>query len=151
MPIIGPTCKCLRAFVARRFLAKCGSNINIERGATFSRRCSIGNNSGIGINAKLVGPVEIGDNVMMGPDVVILTRNHKIDDINLPMNQQGGDIEKKVVIKSDVWIGTRAILLPGITIGQGAVIGAGAVVTKNVPEYAIVGGCPARIIRYRND
>jgi acetyltransferase-like isoleucine patch superfamily enzyme len=59
--------------------------------------------------------------------------------------------DRDVVISDDVWIGTRAIILHGVTIGRGAVVAGGAVVTKNVPPYAIVGGIPARVLRYRWD
>ena len=64
------------------------------------------------------------------------------------MIAQGGTVVQ-VTIGDDVWIGTRAIILPGVTIGNGVIIGAGAVVTKDVPDYAIVGGVPARVIRFR--
>ena len=87
---------------------------------------------------------------MMGPDVVILTHTHKIADITIPMGLQGSEV-KPVTIGNDVWIGMRSIIMPGVTIGNGVVIGAGAVVTKDVPDYAVVGGVPAKIIRLRNE
>ena len=86
----------------------------------------------------------------MGPDVVILTHTHKISDIAIPMEQQGMEI-RPVTIGNDVWIGMRSIIMPGVTIGSGVIIGAGAVVTKDVPDYAVVGGVPAKIIRFRNE
>jgi maltose O-acetyltransferase len=67
------------------------------------------------------------------------------------MRQQGRADLKSVVIEDDVWIGTRAIILPGVTVHHGSIIAAGAVVTKDVPEYAIVGGNPAKVIKYRNE
>lgn len=85
---------------------------------------------------------------MMGPDVVILTHTHNIDRIDIPMEQQGSRIAK-VSIGNDVWIGMRSIIMPGVTIGNGVVIGAGAIVTNDVPDYAIVGGVPVRIIKFR--
>ena len=85
---------------------------------------------------------------MMGPNVTILTHTHIIDRTDIPMGQQGMRIAE-VVIGNDVWIGMRVIIMPGIKIGDGAVIGAGAVVTKDVPDFAIVGGVPAKIIKYR--
>ena len=128
----------------------CGKNVNIERGANFSMGggISIGSGSGLGINCVVHGPLSIGNNVMMGPDVVILTHTHNIDRIDIPMGQQGSRVAK-VSIGNDVWIGMRSIIMPGVAIGSGAVIGAGAVVTKDVPDYAIVGGVPARIIKFR--
>lgn len=73
-----------------------------------------------------------------------------MDDISRPMNQQGIESVRPVIIDDDVWIGSRAIILPGVHIYRGGVIAAGAVVTQDDPEYAIVGGVPARVIRYRN-
>ena len=85
---------------------------------------------------------------MMGPDVTILTQTHNIERIDIPMGQQGMRVSE-VVIGNDVWIGMRAIIMPGVKVGNGAVIGTGAVVTKDVPDYAVVGGVPAKIIRFR--
>ena len=76
-------------------------------------------------------------------------RNHAFDRTDIPMNQQGFTPEKPIVIEDDVWIGARVIILPGVHIGTGAVVGAGAVVTKDVPDYAVVGGNPARILKMR--
>lgn len=131
--------------------AECGRNVNIESKAEIGsgRYLYIGDYSGIGQNCR-VGHVRIGSHVMMAPDVVILARNHSFDDLTRPMREQGYSEPQMVTIEDDVWIGTRAIIMPGLHIGKGAIIGAGAVVTKNVPEYAIVAGNPARIIRYRN-
>lgn len=142
----------LRSAVGKHLFDTCGSNINIEKGADFGsgKGIIIGDNSGLGINCKVRGPLEIGCNVMMGPDVVIMTNSHNFDRIDIPMNAQGSAVPQRVRIGNDVWIGTRVIILPGVTIGNGVIIGAGAVVTKNIPDMAIVGGCPAKIIRFRN-
>jgi maltose O-acetyltransferase len=128
-----------------------GTQVNIERGAYFGtgEQMSIGDHSGIGVNCQVVGPITIGRDVMMGPDVIILTQNHETRDLSRPMRGQGALPRKPVVIHDDVWIGTRVIILPGVTIGRGAIIGAGAVVTRDVPPFAIVGGNPARVIKYR--
>lgn len=85
----------------------------------------------------------------MGPDCIALTQNHAFDRVDIPMIQQGLQEEKKINIGNDVWIGQRVIILPGVTIGDGAIIGAGSVVTKNVNDYDIVAGNPARVIRNR--
>ena len=104
------------------------------------------------VSAKIRGPLHIGSDVMMGPDVIILTSTHEISRTDIPMREQGGGTGKEdrtVVIGDDVWIGTRVIILPGVKIGSGAVIAAGAVVSRNVPDFAIVGGIPARVIKMR--
>lgn len=142
----------LRYYSAKQLFDRCGTNVNVERGADFGTGSgiSIGSNSGIGINAHLRGPLEIGNDVMMGPDVIILTHNHSFDDLSMPMWKQGSST-KKVTIGNDVWIGTRVIILSGIKIGNGVIVAAGSIVTKDIPDFAIVGGNPARIIKYRSD
>ena len=142
--------KAIRAFFAKLFLTKCGKKVNIQKKTKFSHRCEIGDYSGIGERSFLYGKVIIGENVMMGPECVIHAQNHKFDRIDIPMCTQGFQEEKPVYIGNDVWIGSRVTILPGVKIGNGCVIGASAVVTKDVPDYAIVGGNPAKIIRFRN-
>lgn len=139
----------LRALCAREMLACCGQDINIERNARFGRNVELGDHSGIGVNASVADGTRIGRDVMMGPDCVILNRNHRIDDVTIPMRLQGYSDIQPVTIENDVWIGGRVTILPGVTVHSGAVIGAGAVVTHDVPQYAVVGGVPARVIRYR--
>lgn len=139
----------LRAFCGSLILEECGVNVNIEKGAQFDPRITIGNNSGIGINAAIGAGVNIGNNVMMGPECIIYTSNHCFERTDIPMCEQGFDDIKPVIIGNDVWIGGRVIILPGTRISEGAIIGAGAVVSKDVPPYAIVGGVPARVLNYR--
>lgn len=143
--------KSIRYIICRNVFDSCGTNVNVERGAHFANGggISIGSNSGLGVNCFVHGPLKIGDNVMMGPDVTILTHTHKIGRIDVPMIEQGFSVAE-VVVGNDVWIGMRVVIMPGVKIDNGAVIGAGAVVTKDVPPYAIVGGVPARIIKYRS-
>lgn len=142
----------LRSAVGKRILEGWGKNVNIEKGADFGTGSGIflGNNSGLGINCKVRGPLVIGNNVMMGPDVLIFTSNHETKRTDIPMNKQGFSRLKQVTICDDVWIGARVIILPGVTIGEGSIIGAGAVVTKNIPPYSIAGGIPAKVLKSRN-
>lgn len=128
----------------------CGSNVNIEKGADFGtgKGISLGDYSGIGVNCKVRGPLTIGKNVMMGPNVNILTHSHNFDRTDIPMCKQGGNF-KSVTIGNDVWIGMNTLILPGVHIGNGVIIGAGAVVTKDIPDYVVVGGVPAKIIKNR--
>ena len=86
---------------------------------------------------------------MMGPNVSCYPRNHAFNRTDIPMNQQGFAEEKPIIIEDDVWIGANSIILGGVKIGNGAIIGAGAVVTKDVPPRAIVAGNPAKLIKYR--
>lgn len=142
----------IRALLCKVIFQKAGKKINVEHGAFFGlgRDIQIGDNSGLGLNCRVMGPLKIGENVMMGPDVMIFTSNHNIDRIDVPMIKQGNADKQPVEICDDVWIGARAIILPGATIGKGAVVGAGAVVTKDVQPYAVVAGVPAKVIKYRD-
>lgn len=143
--------KGIRRVICRGLFKKAGKNINVEHGAFFAsgRDIEIGDFSGLGLHCRVSGPLKIGSHVMMGPDVLIYTQNHAFDRTDIPMMEQGISEKREVVIGNDVWIGARAILLPGITVGEGAIIAAGAVVTKDVPPFAIVGGNPARVIKSR--
>ena len=91
------------------------------------------------------GSITIGDNVMIGPRVQLYTATHPLD---AATRNSGLEQSLSIAIGDNVWIGGGAIVNPGITIGNNAVIGAGAVVTKDVPEFAVVGGNPAKIIKY---
>lgn len=116
-----------------------------------SGRVRIGSRCAIGDGAEIEcwkSTVDIGDLVRIASQVYILTNNHAYEDVAKPIMEQGY-VFKPIVIGDDVWIGRRAVILPGVTIGRGAIIGAGAVVTKNVPPNAIVAGVPARMIRTR--
>lgn len=140
----------IRRSICRHIFDKCGDNVNIESGARFATGgISIGSGSGLGVNCSVHGPLKIGDNVMMGPDVTILTHTHNIERTDIPMGQQGGMRVAEVVVGNDVWIGMRVVIMPGVKVGNGAVIGAGAIVTKDVPDYAIVGGVPVQVIKFR--
>jgi maltose O-acetyltransferase len=141
--------RAFRAFCGKLMLKKCGKKVNIEHGAMFSARTSLGDYSGIGVNARINGTCTIGDYVMMGADVTVITHNHSFERTDIPMMDQGFEEECPVVIGNDVWIGDKVTILPGVNIGDGSIIGAGAVVTHDVPPYAIVGGVPAKIIRMR--
>ena len=137
----------IRRTICHPIFDYCGENVNVEKGANFSTGGGIfiDSGSGLGVNCRVHGPLHIGKNVMMGPDVTILTHTHNIDRTDIPMGHQGSRIAE-VVIGNDVWIGMRVIIMPGVKIGNGVVIGAGAVVVKDVPSNTTVVGQPVRYI-----
>jgi carbonic anhydrase/acetyltransferase-like protein (isoleucine patch superfamily) len=111
----------------------------------------IGDNVVIGRNNIIAvkGSITIGDFTRIGAYVQIIDHGHGFDKDDLIMNQEA--VIEPVVIGKDVWIGVGARILKGVTLGNHAVIGSNAVVTKDVPPYAIVGGVPAKIIKYRGE
>lgn len=132
-----------------------GRNVHICRGCTISspQKVTIGDHVWIGENffARAEGGINIGSGTIISRNVEIWTSNHNYDSDDLacvPYDRRM--VCKPVQIGENVWVGTRVLVLPGVTIGEGAVIGAGAVVTKDIPAYAVAGGNPARVLKYRN-
>lgn len=91
--------------------------------------------------------IVIEDNVLIGSGVHIYVENHKFDELDLDIIFQGHSSGKQVVLKRGCWIGANAIILPGVTIGENSVVGAGSVVTKSIPDRVVAVGSPARIIK----
>jgi maltose O-acetyltransferase len=147
---VGRFSKQIRFFCCSRIVASCGENVNFERGASVGRRLRIGSHSQLGEDCRINGELHIGEHSFMGPEVMVFTGNHGFDRTDIPMMDQQSSPEQIVTIGDDVWIGARVILLPGVHVGSHAIVGAGAVVTKDIPEWAIAGGNPARVIRFRN-
>jgi len=149
--IKGFSCR-LRVFFLSKLFKQSGIGINILRGAEVfnASNFTIGNDSGIGMNCKFSCEDEIiiKDRVLIGPEVMIFTSNHIWDKVDKTYFRKGLS-RNKVIINSDAWLGARSIILPGVTIGRGATVAAGSIVTKDVPDYAIVGGSPAKIIKYK--
>ena len=140
-----------RRWVTKRLLRHCGQRIVVKNRCYFGdgSRLSVGNDSQLGQNARLQGDITVGDDCVMGPDVVIMATSHGHDRTDIPIRLQRG-WEKPIRIGNDVWIGTRAIILPGVEIGDHCIVAAGAVVTKSFPPYSVVAGVPARIVKNRN-
>ena len=139
----------LRSLYLRHYLDHLGCGSSVQMGCSFlnGRKVSFGRRNVINFGCVFDGRtyrISTGDDVSIGPEAVILTLGH--DPQSSTFVDQGGD----VLIGNQVWIAYRAIVLPGITIGDGAVIAAGAVVTRNVAPFAIVAGCPARKVGERN-
>lgn len=128
----------------------CGNNVDIGRKISFSNKISIDDNSSIGDRCHITGEVFIGKNVMIAPNVTFLASNHNYSRMDIPMNKQGASFER-IIIGDDVWIGYGAIILAGVNVGNGCIIAAGAVVTKNVEDFQVVGGVPAKVINNRSN
>lgn len=110
----------------------------------------IGNDVGIAANAfiSVRGKVEIGDSCIFGPGVRIFSENHNFNDVGVPIFLQGAT-QKGVKIGEDCWIGANVTILDGVNIGKKVVVAAGAVINKDIPDYSIVGGIPARVLNMR--
>lgn len=136
--------------------AKIGKYNKIHPTSIFRQgeRISIGNNCLINHNnvlqaGKVYGKIIIGNHVMTGPNVMMFAFNHCTLLNGVPMINQNY-IEGNIIIEDDVWIGAGSVILAGVRIGKGAVIASNAVVNKDVPANTIVGGVPAKILKYRN-
>lgn len=114
------------------FYADFGKNIHIGKRVFFNSGCHFQDQGGI----------TIGDGVLIGHNVVIATINHDLNPAKNRLNHY-----QPVVIKDNVWVGSNSTILAGVTIGEWSVVAAGAVVTKDVPPYTVVGGIPAKFIR----
>ena len=106
----------------------------------------IGDHTRIGLHNTIIGPVTIGSHVNLAQGITVTALNHNFADTSLRIDEQGVST-KAVTIEDDVWVGANAVILPGVTVGRHAVIAAGAVVTKDVPPFSIVGGVPARMLK----
>lgn len=154
VPIVGRLSNRLRVCCCQHLFAYSGKYINVQPGVYFGTgfNLRIGNRSGLGEHCRIQNTdLTIGEYVMMAHDVQFIGGGHKYDDLDLPMSKQKSVGRTKLSIGNDVWIGVRVTILGNTkTIGNGVIIGAGSVVTKPVPDYAIVAGNPAKIIKYRN-
>lgn len=144
--------------IHRNRFASYGKELSFDPYGIYSyENISVGNKVNLGYRPIIIASkskVVIGNHVMFGPEVTIRGGNHRIDIVGRYMidikdDEKLPEDDPGVIIEDDVWVGTRAVILAGVTVGRGAVVAAGAIVTKSVPPYAIVGGNPARIIRMR--
>lgn len=138
----------------RLFIGSMGDAVEIVRGVAFSNPSliHIGNHVYINVGTRFITHkkgVTIGNDVAIGPDCLFVTVNLDTTLTKERMTRRDKKINAPIEVKDDVWIGARAVILPGVKIGRGSVVGAGSVVTKDVPEYAIVGGVPARVLKSR--
>lgn len=132
-----------------------GSQVSIGSGSYFfadQGSIHIGSKTSFNINsqvnASVGGAIHIGNNCLIGPNVVIHSSNHRYGSRDIPIREQGHDFAD-IYIEDNVWLGANVIVLAGVRIGQGSVVAAGAVVNKDVPEFSVMGGVPAKILKSR--
>lgn len=146
-----------RAFTAKRIIytwlgceIENGTKITSSAKIYTSGKLIIGENTWIGLNAFIVtsgqGTIKIGRYVSIGPQVFIGTGTHEINPYGPRIAGKG--INKDITIGDGVWIGARAVILPGVTIGEMSIIGAGAVVTKDIESYSLAAGIPATVVKH---
>jgi galactoside O-acetyltransferase len=128
------------------FMRDCRVYAHASKGVTIGRRCSFNHN--VIVAASDGGTIEIGDDVLVGPNVVIRAADHRIDDVSVPIRQQG-HVPGRINIESDVWLAANVVVTAGVRIGRGCVVGAGSVVTSDLPAFSICAGAPARLLRHR--
>lgn len=148
----GPLADRLKRLILRLYGAQVGRNPTIYSGVWIRpiKGLHLGDNVSIGKDVIITtaGTVTVGHNVMIGHGSKIISANHVIPPGRGQIRFAGHEA-KPVVIEDDVWIAAQVVILPGVRIGEGAVVAAGAVVTRDVPPFTIVGGVPARILRHR--
>jgi acetyltransferase-like isoleucine patch superfamily enzyme len=126
-----------------------GDNATIESFSTINNGVGnviIGAGTIIGIGSVVIGPVEIGKKVMLAQNIVVSGLNHGYTDVTISPSLQKVEC-KPILIHDDVWIGANSVITAGVTLGKHSIIGAGSIVTKDVPEFSVVVGNPARIIK----
>lgn len=127
-----------------------GKNSTIEDFSTINNGMGpviIGDHVRVGISNVIIGPVTIGNFVIMAQNVVLSGLNHAYEDVSLPVSMQKCTTAP-IIVEDEVWIGANAVITAGVKIGKHAVVAGGSVVTKDVLPYTLVGGNPARVLKY---
>ena len=140
----------VRNFLARELSAGVAPSAQIGSGVMLSRGVVLKEGAGIGSETWFLGAGEVvlGRRLKMGPQCLFITNDHPVPPAGRSFEEQGGS-QGAIIVGDDVFIGARATILPGVHIGDGAAIGAGAVVTKSVPDGGVAVGNPAKVIRVR--
>lgn len=152
-PIVGKISNRLRYFFFRKIHPsnKKFDDVIINKGSIFSlnKEIVINSKSSIGRDSRIQGPLTIGNEVMIGPELMTYTDNHIYVRTDVTIRSQGHSDQKPIIIEDDVWIGARVTILPGVTIRKGTVVAAGSVVTKTLEGNSVIGGVPAKLIKKR--
>lgn len=148
---IGKYCNAIRVFLCKRIFKKCGKIRTINRKVSFGsgRNIEMGDESGIGANTQIPSDTIIGNNVILSRNCFILHRNHSYERTDIPINDQGFKQTKQTVIEDDCWICMNTLFTPGRYVRKGTIVAMGSILTKDFPEYSIVGGNPAKFLKSR--
>lgn len=133
---------------AKQIAIKYGPGLKVNAECVFGGEIYFGSNCNFNGMKVLGGEVHFGDNFHSGVDCMIIGQNHNYEGDCIPYDTSY--VKKKIVIGDNVWFGNRVIVVGNVTIGEGVIVAAGSVVTKDVPPCAIVGGNPAQVIKYRD-
>ena len=151
--LVGPFSNKIRYNYCKHLFRYIGKNVILNEYVKVIAGQNIILDDGVGIPNHVIldgrGGIYIGKDTLVGFESIILTCTHKSDRLDIPIKHQGF-YSKPVIIGSDVWIGARSIILPGVKIGDHAIVGSYTVVSKDIPNYAVVAGNPCKIIKYRN-
>jgi len=109
----------------------------------------IGDRTKIGLSNTIIGPVTIGNDIRLAQNITLSGLNHNYEDVHLPIHEQGVSIAP-IVIEDETWIGANVVVVAGVTIGKHSIVGAGSIVTKNIPPYSVAVGNPARVLKTYN-
>jgi len=134
-----------RNWCTRHIAKEVGKGINVEKGASIQPGVVLKDGANVGVDCLIGAGTVIGKNVIMAPECQIYTRNKKFN--KEEKRFKGYEEIKPVIIGDNCWLGTRVLIMPGVDIGEGCVLAAGAVVSKSVPPYSVVAGNPAKVVK----
>ena len=136
-------------FRVKRVAKSCGNGLTVNNYSYVTSNTNLGSNVNFnGMKIQGTAKVNIGDNFHSGIECMIITDSHNYEGNAIPYDETV--ISKDVIIEDNVWLGNRVIVLPGVTIGEGAIVQAGSVVVGDIPKYAIAGGHPAKVFKSRD-
>ncbi len=148
----------LLMFIYRPLFESYGKNFRFDPYGLYSfSNISVGDDVNLGYKPVLLAgksKIKIGNKIMFGPEVILVGGGHNTSIVGKYMydvHEKRPEDDLGVVLEDDVWIGARAVVLRGVTIGRGSIVAAGSIVTKDVPSYSVVGGIPAKVIKFRWD